>query len=229
MDATDSGALLERADDLAAIDRLLVATTSGAASFGLVEGPPGIGKTALLQAARQRADARGIRVMRACASELEVEFAYGVVRQLLEPVVARLSMTARAALFTGAARPAARVLGAEPGAVGGGSFGTLHGLYWVVVGLASETPLVLCVDDLQWADRPSLRFLVHLARRLESTRAGMLLGARTAEPAAGDDLLDRLRSSEGARVIRPTPLSVSAVVDVVRGELGPGADQSFCL
>ncbi len=52
----------------------------------------------------------------------------------------------------------------------------------MTLGLAAQTPLVLCVDDVQWADRPSLRFLVHLARRLEGTSAGLLLGLRTAEP-----------------------------------------------
>ena len=41
---------------------------------------------------------------------------------------------------------------------------TLHALWWVAADLASERPLLICVDDAQWADTPSLRFLVHLAR-----------------------------------------------------------------
>src|SRR2546425_1081248 len=48
---------------------------------------------------------------------------------------------------------------AEPAAV-------LHGLFWLVSNLAERDPLVLVVDDAQWADRPSLRFLAYLARRL---------------------------------------------------------------
>ena len=115
-------------------------------------------------------------------------------------------------MFEGAARPAALVLGAEETGHAGESFGVLHGLYWVVVGLASEAPLVLCVDDVQWADRPSLRFLVHLARRLESTSVRLLLGLRTSEAASADDLLHELRSSAGACIVRPSPLSADAVV-----------------
>ena len=42
----------------------------------------------------------------------------------------------------------------------------LHGLYWLVVNIAERGPLILAVDDAQWADEPSLRFLLHLANRL---------------------------------------------------------------
>jgi DNA-binding CsgD family transcriptional regulator len=120
------------------------------------------------------------------------------------------------------------LLAAEHGEEGADSFGVLHGLYWVVVGLATETPLVLCVDDVQWADRPSLRFLVHLARRLEGTPAALLVGLRTGEPEATDELLEELRSAEGARIVRPAPLSEGAVLAVVRSELAAEADEKFC-
>ena len=96
----------------------------------------------------------------------------------------------------GAARPAASVLGAEDTRTGR----VVRRLAWPVlevVGLAGETPLVLCVDDVQWADWPSLRFLVHLAGRLESTSVRLILGLRTTEAITGDDLLDELRSTPG--------------------------------
>ena len=222
------GRLLERETALAMIDAVLAETARGGGPLAVVEGPAGIGKTALLAHGLQRAAARRLRVVHARASELEREFAYGVVRQLLEPLVAELTAQERAALFQDAARPAASVLGAEHGTDESASFGVLHGLYWVVVGMAGTEPLVLCIDDVQWADRPSLRFLVHLARRLESTSAGVIVGLRTSD-AAVDDLLNELRLTEGAQVIEPGPLSERAVVDVVRGELGEHADLEFCL
>lgn len=227
-DVADRGWLRERGVDLATVDGLLAAAASGEGSLGVVEGPAGIGKTVLLEAGRQGAVAGGTCVVSARASELEREFAYGVVRQLLEPAVARLTAAARATLFEGAARPAKLVLGAEHGAHSDASFGILHGLYWVVVGLASKTPLVLCVDDVQWADRPSLRFLVHLARRIAGTSAGLLLGLRTAEPKLRDELLDELRLTEGAAIVRPAPLSEGAVAELVRSELAGGGDEEFC-
>ena len=53
----------------------------------MVEGPAGVGKTALLADARAIADAAGMQVLRSRGAELEREFAFGVVRQLLEPVL----------------------------------------------------------------------------------------------------------------------------------------------
>lgn len=214
---------------MATLDGVLAAAATGEGSLCVLAGPAGIGKTELLDEGRARARERGAFVLHARASQLERGFAYGVVRQLLEDVVVRLSTDERSTLFEGAARPAALVLlGAEHGEEGADSFGILHGLYWVVVGLASETPLVLCVDDVQWADRPSLRFLVHLARRLERTSAALLVGLRTGEPGAPDELLEELRSADGARIVRPAPLSERAVLAVVRGELGAEADERFC-
>ncbi|CAA9478070.1 MAG: hypothetical protein AVDCRST_MAG53-467, partial [uncultured Solirubrobacteraceae bacterium] len=219
--------MLERGAALAAVDGIVAAAAGGEGSLCVVEGPAGIGKTALLDAGRERAGARGARVVHARASELERGFAYGVVRQLLEPVIAGRSAEERATVFEGAARPAVRVLGAELGAESDASFAILHGLYWVTLGLAAQTPLVLCVDDVQWADRPSLRFLVHLARRLEGTATGLLLGLRTAEPQARDELLEELLATDGARIVRPAPLSQGAVVELVRGELSADADPEF--
>ena len=47
------------------------------------------------------------------------------------------------------------------------SFSVVHGLYWLTAGIAQRAPLLLAVDDLHWADQPSLRFIAHLARRLD--------------------------------------------------------------
>ena len=59
---------------------------------------------------------------------------------------------------------------AAPG--GNVSFSVLHGLYWMTLNLAGDEPMLLVVDDLQWCDRASLRFLAYLAHRLEGTSIG---------------------------------------------------------
>ena len=104
-------ALLERDSELDGVDEALRDASAGAGSLVLVQGPGGIGKTALLTEIRRRADAQGLSVLRARAQELEREFGFGVVRQLFEPVLARASPEQREQLLDGAAALAARPLG----------------------------------------------------------------------------------------------------------------------
>src|SRR5262249_59983749 len=103
------GALLERAPMLAAADGVLAECGRGSGRLLVVEGPAGIGKTALLAEARSRAFEAGMEVLHARSSELERAFSYGVVRQLFEPLVRRADDAARERLFDGAAVHALRL------------------------------------------------------------------------------------------------------------------------
>jgi AAA ATPase domain len=76
--------LLERDVELAAFDSALGAARQGRGSFVYVTGPAGAGKTALLRRARALAGSAGFAVLSATGSQLERDFAFGVVRQLLE-------------------------------------------------------------------------------------------------------------------------------------------------
>jgi hypothetical protein len=98
-----------------------------------IEGPPGIGKASLMVATKARGQEAGLRGLAARGSELERAFAYGVVRQLFEPFLARLPEEERAELLAGAAALATPLfdpaqLAAEPAT--DSSLATLHGLYW---------------------------------------------------------------------------------------------------
>jgi predicted ATPase len=104
-------ALLERDREVAALEGLVADARAGSGRLVLIEGPAGIGKSGLLADLRERAD---LRVLAARASELEREFAFGVVRQLFEAAVAERPDVALA----GAAAPAAPVFAAQPGADG---------------------------------------------------------------------------------------------------------------
>ena len=95
--------LLEREREIAALGDALAGARAGRGGVVLVEAPAGLGKTSLLRAATETAEAAGVRCRRARAGELERDFAYGCVRQLLEPVVARASDAERERLFAGAA------------------------------------------------------------------------------------------------------------------------------
>jgi DNA-binding CsgD family transcriptional regulator len=211
-----AGPLLEREAELDAVTAALDAAAAGGGGVLAVEGPAGIGKTRLLDAARAAAAERGFRVLVARASPLEREFGFGVVRALLEPVLRTAAAADRTALLDGAARLAGPVL--DPGgSAPPPTFATLHGIYWLLAGLAERRPLLLAVDDAHWADGPSLRALHHLARRIEDLPILLAVTARPPE-AGGEtaDLLEALRGEEGTILVRPRPLSAAATALLVR-------------
>ena len=149
-----------------------------------------------------------MRVLTARGSELEREFPFGVVRQLFEARAGRPAELRERAWP--ARRPAprarARALGDERGeAAPTPSFAALHGLYWLALNLAAERPLVLAIDDLQWCDRPSLRFVAYLVRRLEGLPMLVAATVRTGEPARrrGAARRDRARPADGRRPAGP--------------------------
>ncbi|WP_282106721.1 MULTISPECIES: AAA family ATPase [unclassified Crossiella] len=160
-----SGELLERAAELARLDAELARVCAGAARTVLVTGPAGIGKTSLVRAFTARLPA-GVLVLRAHCDDLEREFGYGVARQLFEPVLAGAEPChgpARAAL-TGIAEG-----GRDP-------FAVAHGLCaFTRTVLGRARAAVLVVDDAQFADEASLRWLAHLRGRHPRLRLLQLL------------------------------------------------------
>jgi predicted ATPase len=94
------------------------------------------------------------------------------------------------------------------------SFAALHGLYWLTVNIAGEQPLLLAVDDLQWCDRPSLRFLAYLARRLEGVSVVLAVGLRTAERGTDPVLTGELAAAPGALRLQPGPLNQASVAEL---------------
>ena len=225
----DQPALLERAEELTAVDAAITGAHGGAGRLVVIEGPAGIGKTSLLAEARARAAASGSTVLYARASELEAAFSFGIVRQLFEAVVATAPEVEQSRLLGGAAAQAARLFkpGENDRETEEDVYSLLHGLYWLTVNLAESRPLALAVDDLQWSDPPSLRWLTYLARRLEGARVCVLATLRPVEDE--HPLVAELLSDPATAVVRPNALSAPSVADLVRQELGAEAEEAFCL
>ncbi len=217
--------LLEREEQLALIERLLVGAREGHGAFVLLEGPAGIGKSRLLDAACEAAEIHGVQVLRARGGELEVDFSYGVVRQLFEARVAASSEDERTQLFSGPARLSAPLF--EFGEVGGAlargenaSHATLHGLFWLTANLAELGPALLAVDDIHWGDSPSQRFVAYLAHRVDGLPVVVAACVRTGEPGVESTILSALESEQHATLVRPAPLSFDAVTQLLRERLG---------
>jgi hypothetical protein len=229
--------ILDRDADLAVTLATISAAAEGHGALVLVEGPAGIGKTTLLRAVCARARERGIRALSARGLALEQGFSYGIVRQLLEPVRAAAGDGEWDALLDGAARPGRRVFdtaesgttesgttGAEtwPGAIeAGDQHATVHGLYWLAANLAAREPLVVAIDDAHWADTPSLRWLSHLAARIDGLPIVLLLGSRSGPDRR--EIIDELRGYPGRVRLELRPLSQAATAALVRERFGEQA------
>lgn len=195
----------------------------------LVEAPAGMGKTRLLQAARELEHQLKMEVLGARGSELEREIPFGIARQLFELTVRRVTGNARAALLDDAARLALPALERVPTRAGGQPelSSTLHGLYWLAANLAAQCPIILLIDDAHWSDIPSLRFVAYLAARLGELPIALVLATRPSEPGGQAELLDAVVAAGDASVLELAPLSENAVRILAERRLGAPMPATF--
>ena len=213
-------ALLERDAELGELARRLASVRAGAGRVIVVEGPAGIGKSTLLAAAVE-----GAPVLRARCSPLEQHAAWGLARQLFEPLRGSAGWDE---LTAGAAGLAELALSAGDGSAHAGDamHAAVRGLVWLTTGLAERGPVVLVVDDVHWADPPSLRWLALLAPALAELPVGVLCAVRSGEPASAPDLLAEVLAAAPEPPVRPRALGVEATGTLVRARL-PDASGGF--
>jgi hypothetical protein len=111
IDQLDAG-LLDRDDTLRQLSTALASVREGQGTTVVVEGSAGTGKSSLLSAAVRAATADGLQVLRARGGELEQEYAYGMIRQMFEPLMLGASDAVRARLLSRAGRGNTRARGA---------------------------------------------------------------------------------------------------------------------
>ncbi len=221
--------LLERERELAELDTLAREACAGAGRLAVIEAAAGLGKTRLLQVARESGRRVGMRVLAARATELERDFPFALARQLFEPTLAALDESAREALLDGAVGAARGALGiaqngtpAEPA----DAFAVLHGLYWLTAALAEQQPLLLAVDDAHWSDAASLDFLGFLVPRLEELPVLLVLTCRPDE-AGAERSLARIATDSLARRLTPRALSPQGAAALLADELEREPEEAF--
>jgi predicted ATPase len=146
----------------------------------------------------------------------------GVARSLFDASLFGRPRSERDRLLDGPAT-AARALfddgdGPGVGLAADSGFAITHALYWLALRLAEREPLLVVVDDVHWADDPSLRWLIYLSGRVSEAPIGVLVAARSGEPDSAD-LVDVLAVDPAAHVHLLRPLGSAAVSELVRRQL----------
>ncbi|MFB9708619.1 MULTISPECIES: helix-turn-helix transcriptional regulator [Streptosporangium] len=166
-----------RDEDQRVLDDLLAAARTGRSGSLVLQGDPGIGKSALLEYAAARAE--GLRVLRSTGVETEAEMPFAALHQLLRPELTRVR-----------ALPGPQAL-ALNGALG---LGDAAGDDRFLIGLATlsllseiaeDGPLLCLVDDAHWLDRASADALLFAARRLDAEGVALVFAARDGFDAPG--------------------------------------------
>ena len=165
--------LLGRQSECRRLDELLDRARAGRSGALAIRGDAGIGKTALLQHAMDRAE--GMTVVRALGVESEAELEFSALlevcwplRRHLDEIPEHQADALRAALGLGPGEAQDRfALGAA----------TLS----LLAAAAEADPLFVVLDDAHWLDRSSQDALTFAARRLEAERVALLAAARDAE------------------------------------------------
>jgi len=201
--------LIGRDDELAALASAVARARAGTSRTVVVAGPPGSGKSALLEAS-VRALAPDVTVLRASGHVAESDLPYAGLHQLLMPWAAVLAShdDARARTLSGAVAFARQ----EPAE----RLPVASALVWFLAERAAAGgPVVVVVDDAQWLDASTRQALVFAARRLDADPVAFWLGSREADGLRGVGAtveLGPLSRGESLAVLRARHPGMSAVV-----------------
>ncbi|MEV2234718.1 AAA family ATPase [Streptomyces phaeochromogenes] len=200
-----SVALRERREELELVAAEAERARAGAGRLVLLRGATGTGRTALLEAAAEQAEAAGMRVLRARCSPDHTSVPFGAVFQLL----------AHGPGFDSAA-------GEEPDPPGTPPHrGRPARLWRLLRSYAADVPLLVAVDDVHLADESSRRWLVEAVRRIDRLPVLMVVTERSQydiDPPA-DGLVHAL-SPALVRTRTLAPLSADSAAELVRSALG---------
>ena len=207
-DASD-GELLEREIALNAINEALGAVGAGRGEVMLLIGAPGIGKTSLMRTAMRAASAAGVRVGSAVGGPMESGLPFGLIGQALVSLGG--SDVDDVVELQRLGDPSAR----------------MYRIFRWLLGVADESPLLLALDDLHWADPDSLVLLGFLARRVRGARI-LVIGTLRPEPEAAKAVAQELVGGGQARMLGLEPLSRDGSVALIRRLVEHEVDEAEC-
>jgi DNA-binding CsgD family transcriptional regulator len=170
--------LVGREPERGHVERVLERARSGESATLALVGEPGIGKTALLDHAAERAG--GMRLLRARGVESEAQIPFASLLELLRPalgVLDRIPEPQALALEGALALRPARAQ--ERFAVDAATLSLL-------AAYAEQGAVAVLVDDAHWLDGPSAEALLFAVRRLVADPIAVLVAVREGEPSLLD-------------------------------------------
>ncbi len=197
-----------------ALSDVLDRVAAGDSAVVLIEGEAGIGKTRLLNGALDDARVRGMHVAYGRTDELEQNRPFGLVAAAFgcERSAADPRRAAIADILTSPAGDRGPIsVTSDPGL----RFRVVDAFTDLVEALGLAGPLVIGLDDLQWADVSSLLTLGAAARRIAGLPVALIGCLRPLPHSADLDLLAGVLDTAGARRICLAPLAAEAVRDLV--------------
>jgi AAA ATPase domain/Bacterial transcriptional activator domain len=186
--------LLGRTSELATLEGAARQALDGSFALFLIEGEAGVGKTRLLD--ELATSLVGIRVGRASCSELERHLPYVPLATAFREVLDDIEHDA-------SRRPALGHILPELANGDHHEFAEVDALEALAELIAGHAPLVLFLDDLQWADQETIAALSYLQRRCANVAAVVVAAARSEETPV-DHPIHRLRPST---LVRLQPLT----------------------
>jgi DNA-binding CsgD family transcriptional regulator/tetratricopeptide (TPR) repeat protein len=225
------GVLLDREAELAASATALRAANDGEGSLLMFTGQLGIGKSTLLRQLSALPEARDARFIRAAGAPMERDFELGIICQLFAPVVTGVPGDEESRWLADADHVVREMLpeGADPmdPELWAGMRPTIPAkLHELLARLSREQTVVIVVDDLQWADTPSLRLLVHLAKLVADLRMVIVVTVWEEWPHPGEWLLRQLAALAGTRM-ELHGLSLAGTAAFVNRRFGRRGDPKF--
>ncbi|HEY8115746.1 MAG TPA: AAA family ATPase [Actinomycetota bacterium] len=220
-----AGDVIGRESELAILHSFLDSIPTGSSAL-LLSGDPGIGKTTVWKEGLADAQLRRYRTLSCGPVEAETRLSYAALGDLLEPILEEALPTVpepqRLALEVALLRTPRSGARADQRAVSLAVLGCLRSV-------ASTSPVVVAVDDVQWMDVPSVRVLQFVVRRLKDEQVGLMTAARGA-PADDDPLgVVSALTEDHVHAVHVGPLSLDALERVLRAKVGEGFSRTTLL
>lgn len=198
---------MERDAEIATLSRLVTRSGGGRGGLVAIEAPAGMGKSRLLAHARELATRGGWRVLDARCTPMSANIGHCLLRDWFGLLAHRAGAGVHP--FSGPGQVLAELSDGTSRSLGD----LVYGSRWVLEELTIDQPVMLIVDDLQWADAESLQALDLLAPALQQIPCLLVVAVRTGETSSAPEELARIL--QASRVLTPSPLSQAAVATLL--------------